>query len=252
MAKKAKKNTQARSRKFSLVTYHDEKTIEEVLSKRPVRAAAYITHDRDVNKDGTLKEKHVHIMLCTTNGATLAQVRRWFPETQNTLAQLLGDDEAMEKYLTHEGQTADKAPYPVEAIRTWGEGLECFRRAVKSSSRATETAEDLVNDLLNGVGTRDMVRRYGREFIIHRRAYVETAMIIKTEEQLAKSGAQREWELIQELYDRGVLGEWDYMNFEDIYKGRKEAKTESRAEYNPYMSANEAHEIEWRAKKDEV
>lgn len=239
MAKK-KKQTEVRVRKFSLITYHDEETIKEVLLNRPTRAACYILHDRDVNKDGTPKEPHYHIMLSTKNAATLGQVRRWFPDNQNTLAQVLKDDEQCAKYLTHEGGTANKAPYDRDAIKELGEGMECFRRAACSSGRGAETVEDLINDINNGVSEREMHRRYGRDYIIYREKWHTAAACVRAEERPKATHdeqtmkVERQWNMICELFREGVINAYEFAGFERQFGVNQ---------YNPYASNKNMIEI---------
>ena len=53
-----------RYRAFCLTSYLNKLQIREVLDRhsRQVRAYAYIEHNRDKNDDGTLKERHIHLL----------------------------------------------------------------------------------------------------------------------------------------------------------------------------------------------
>lgn len=226
---KTKDPMQQRSRKFCLTTYHSLEVVEGVLKNRPVRAAVYITHDKDTyteadeknnpeNVAGTLKDKHIHIMLCTYNAATLGQVRRWFPSGQNTLGQVLNDDEQMLRYLTH-ADNPEKAQYADDEVITYGEGREPFLRAALSSGRSAETAESLINDILNGASTRTLIVRYGSEYIHYRKAYHDAAHAVYFEERDPQRKALEEWRKLCDLHEVGVIGEYDFARYEQMYGG---------------------------------
>ena len=206
-----------RSRKFCLTSYHPIEVIEGVLAHRPVRAAVYIVHDKDKNDDGTDKEKHIHIMLCTYNAATLGQVRRWFPSNQNTLGQVLNDDEQMLRYLTHK-DNPEKAQYSDEEVITFGEGREPFLRAALSSGRSAETAENLINDILENVSVRELVRRYGKEYCVNRNHYYAVAHMIQAQEHSnSLYKAQEEWKKLCSLHDVGIIGDYEFARYEQMF-----------------------------------
>ena len=75
MAKK--KNSTKTHRAFSLITYHAKEIVDGILSYRPIRAAAYIFHDKDIKEDGTAKEPHIHILIYT-NSHTVAGTHNSF------------------------------------------------------------------------------------------------------------------------------------------------------------------------------
>lgn len=217
-----------RSRKFCLTSYHPVEIIEGVLKNRPVRAAVYIVHDKDVYTEadekanpehvaGTSKDEHVHILLCTNNAATLGQVRRWFPANQNTLGQVLNDDEQMLRYLTHKDDP-DKAQYSDDEVITYGEGREPFLRAAVSSGRDSEALENLIRDIIAGVPYMTLARRYGRDIAIHWRQYDNFARMVYHQERTKKDKAQEEWEMICELHDRGIMGEYEFLRYKQAYE----------------------------------
>lgn len=217
-----------RSRKFCLTSYHPVEVIEGVLAHRPVRAAVYIVHDKDIydeedekknpdHKAGALKEKHVHILLCTNNAATLGQVRRWFPSNQNTLGQVLRDDEMMLRYLTHKDDP-EKAQYDDSEVKTFGEGKEPFIRAAFCSGHDNETVEDLINDINSGVDRRTLMRRYGREYVKNENTYRRFAYALEREENPNSAyRAQQEWRKLCELHDVGVISDYDFARYEQYY-----------------------------------
>lgn len=218
-AKKGKskgKPKEQRVRKLCLITYHDRETIEGVLQNRPVRAAAYIYHDKDVNEDGTPKPAHWHIMLCANNAVTVGQVRRWFPPHQNTLGQVMEDDERAEGYLTHENEP-DKVKYSRDDIVLYGQGWKPFHAAWTSSNRDNEAVEIMLDDIIDGVSKRTMCRRYGRDYIRNQRAYDAYARQMAYEERRATQGALDEWQMLCYLHERGTITDYELVRYESMY-----------------------------------
>lgn len=218
---------QQRSRKFALTSYLPLSMIEGVLEHRPVRSAVLILHDKDTytaedevkeaeHKAGTPKDPHYHILLATNNAATLGQVKRWFKyvdSDQNTLGQVLNDDERMLRYLTHKDDP-EKYQYREEEIKEYGEGKETFLRASLSSGRSTETIENLIDDINANTPRRTMLRRYGRDFILNEDRYRRFAYNMATEEK-PNSTQQRteEWQKICDLFSSGVFNEYDLARY---------------------------------------
>jgi len=98
-----------RVRSFCLSTYLTKSEVGEVLRKheRQIRAYAYIEHDRDVNKDGTPKPRHIHLLMRTVNSRTVEDVRNWFKGYTdekgmpvNTLGQEMHDIGSSFEYLS--------------------------------------------------------------------------------------------------------------------------------------------------------
>lgn len=229
-------NTEVRSRKFSLVSYLPRDIIEGVLAHRPVRTAVYILHDRDLwtaedeKKDsehvaGTLKDPHFHILLCTRNASTLGQVRRWFKyvdSDQNTLGQVLDDDEGALRYLTHKDDP-DKAQYADEEVIEYGEGKDPFLRASSSSGRDCEMVEHLIDDINNGEPLRLMARYYGKDFVKNYARYREYAELVRRQENPeVYNRANRQWTQICTLWKEGVILDVDFYRYGDQFGLAKE------------------------------
>lgn len=163
-----------RYRNFSLMTYLKPQQIEDVLHghDRQIKAYAYITHDKDKNEFGELKEKHIHLLICLVNNTTVDAIRNWFKGFTdekgmpiNTLAQPMHDISGSYDYLTHDTEQAreeGKYIYPPDEIK--GLNLDFFKDTNKQDIDNLTLA---IDDLLNGIPLDEVRKRYGRDFIMH-------------------------------------------------------------------------------------
>lgn len=165
-----------KARFFSLVTYLSEEEIVSVLNNHSssVVAYAYIYHDRDN------VEPHYHLVLRLSSSWTSSAVLKWFKGfPQNSFIQIVHDRSAIVQYLTHENES-DKFHYSQSDIVDAGLSDIC------SSSEADNLGLDIVEDIVSGVPTRELVRRYGRDFIIHSASYFVISDMIMKEEGLKR------------------------------------------------------------------
>lgn len=183
------KGEQKRCRNHSLISYHTKEEIESVLQKHfaDIKDFAYICHDSDLSPKGDLKPSHYHIVLHLFTPKSTNVVREWFYDrtlfplskpTQNTLSQPVIDIDGILDYLTHCNQP-DKYQYDKSLIITnnpdWLDSPSEDDKDSKSYS--------IVQDILEGVSFRQMAFRYGREFIINHKQYMDFASLILTEDK---------------------------------------------------------------------
>lgn len=178
-------NKNQRSYNFALVTYHTEEVIKSVLSlyAGAIKHYAYISHDKDYKEDGTLKEKHYHIILSFYNNRTISAVRKLFPSYQNTLAQIVHDKTAMFAYLTHEDDL-EKVQYDKSLVVC--DDREYWDKLSMVGENDNRTLS-LLEDIINRVPLRDMVLRYGRDFVINRQHYYYFAVRMMHQEEYLRS-----------------------------------------------------------------
>lgn len=186
-----------RSRYFSLVTYiTDTNRVLEMLGNKrtSIRAYALIKLSRmrtsiaresmympslTYDKDST--DPHHHIVIRTHSAWTCPAVCKWFKDTetgQNTFAEFIHDREAVLDYLTHENERSEGKHIYNKADIIDGGMADLLPRE--------DTADDgmnIVEDILAGYSTREMCKRYGREFIYRFAAYKAVAEQIREEEQ---------------------------------------------------------------------
>lgn len=181
------------SRDFFLVTYLDENTIRQTLKAMSVAHWAFIRHDKDD------KEPHTHILLRMNNKTTAQSVKKKFIKAGtgldngkdvNTMVEYAQDTEYCFEYLTH-ANAKEKYQYPITDVVTddlgyWRGDYSSFGKQKTAERSIENTAYQILSDLENKVSLREMARRYGREFIINRRSYVEYYELMAEEERYKK------------------------------------------------------------------
>lgn len=153
---------------FSLSTYCEEDFVLKVLDlhSNQIKAFAYCVHDCDVNDNGEIKEKHIHVLLLLNYPYPPATVCNWFSNTDsegkkiNTLWEKLVYPSLMYRYLIHE-DNPEKYQYD-PSLRICSE-LKYFL----DETSTDDVAQLALFDLLDGVSLREVARRYGRDFIYH-------------------------------------------------------------------------------------
>lgn len=167
-------NSVRRVRSFSLLTYLDLFQVQEVLYKhdKQIRAYAYIQHDKDVNDDGLIKTRHVHVLVRLVQARTVSDVINWFSgfvddkgQLINTLGQEMHDISSSYLYLTHNTpQSIEDGKYQYSVDDIFTNDRSYFEKASYSDEDNMSCA---VAELLDGVPLRDVAIKYGRDFIIH-------------------------------------------------------------------------------------
>ncbi len=156
-----------RGRKFTCITYLSESQLQNALQAHysQLRGFAYALHDKDVNKDGTPKEPHTHVVLWLYNASTIGRIRRWFRALDSdgkeitTTAQVCKDVVFAYEYLYHRNDP-DKFQYSPDIITASDPSL--FEK-----DDPDDNAINALNDICNGVSLYDCAQRYGRDFIYH-------------------------------------------------------------------------------------
>lgn len=212
-------NKNQRARNFACITYHMEDVIKSVLElyAGAINHYAYICHDKDYKEDGTLKEKHYHVILSFYNARTVSAVRKLFPSNQNTLAQIVHDKTAMFAYLTHEDEP-EKVQYDKSLVVC--DDREYWDKLSTVGENDNRTLS-LLEDIIKRVPLREMVLRYGRDFVINRQHYYYFAVRMMHQEEYLRSCEEckklDESELIVDpVMTAGMLSSEIYVNEKNI------------------------------------
>lgn len=163
-----------RYRNFCLMTYLNEQQIKTVLAghDRQLKAHAYITHDKDKNENGELKQVHMHLLLALVNNTTCDAVRNWFKgftdekgQPINTLAQPMHDISGSFEYLTHNTEQAKaEGKYIYDDTSVKGGNIKYFQ---DTTLQEVDNLTLALDDLMNGIPLIEVAKRYGRDFIVH-------------------------------------------------------------------------------------
>lgn len=176
MAKK-----QAYSRYFTGVTYVGIDFVNRVIidKKSSLRSYAYILHDKDTFEDGSPKVAHIHFVFRTYSSWTCEQVCKWFKgcfdesgNECNTLCEVANDIESCFDYLIHAGHP-DKVQYDAKDVVC--SSVADFKR--KNDSK--DDCYEIINNMLSGMSTRELVKRYGRDYVYHKKSYEEVCYDIR-------------------------------------------------------------------------
>ena len=183
----------ARSRKFSLSSYIPLDDIERFLkSARWIQHYAYAYHDKDVKADGTPKEPHTHILLYTYDGKSSSAICKIFnryaqsicandAKPEQTLCEIMVDSVHMWRYLLH---LDDPDKYQYEESRRICDDVGYWKSMERTeclTECTSNKALQIMQDLEDGISTMEMVRRYGREWVINRGKYLACHAAIHTE-----------------------------------------------------------------------
>lgn len=185
--------TNNRCRNYALITYHPEEVIKSVLTLYAgrIRHFAYILHDKDIypddehdkktgaviHKKGDAVEPHHHLLLCMNNPITQTAIRNLFPQGQTTLAQPIRDKADCFVYLNHKDKP-EKYQYPDGDIVC--DDLSYWQNV--QSGESDDRTLNILDDILAGVGFRELAKRYGRDLVINYSKYWSFAKAVQRTE----------------------------------------------------------------------
>ena len=175
--------------------------INDILDKKVknIKSYAFIFHDKDIylhdivddnneiiHKKGDLKVPHFHIYLKLKSSRDCEEIKRWFMPKElidvnglpyNCLSQKVKSSVACIEYLTHKNEP-DKYQYSDSDIISYNIDSVLENDAIDNSI-------DIVEDMLSGFSTRELVKRYGRDFIYHYSSYSAIVAKIKYEDAIS-------------------------------------------------------------------
>lgn len=175
--------------------------INDILDKKVknIKSYAFIYHDKDIyfndilddkneilHKAGDLKVPHFHIYLKLKSSRDSEEIKRWFMPRElidenglpyNCLSQKVKSSVACIEYLTHKNEP-EKYQYSENDVVS-------FNIDSVLENDAVDNSIDIVEDMLNGFSTRELVKRYGRDFIYHYSSYSAIVAKIKYEDAIS-------------------------------------------------------------------
>ena len=181
-AETIQKPSTKRTRVFSIITYVSEADIQDAIRThtKSLRAFAYILHDRDE------AEPHYHLLLRTYDAWSSTQITKWFDkyklrDNNNTFVEPATDLHALQEYITHSDYQSikeGKHQYSVEEVVDGG----LFDMIEQKDSY--DGTFEIVNAMLQGVPTRTLVRRYGKQLIYHYSQFCAIVEAINSEDRM--------------------------------------------------------------------
>lgn len=149
-AQKEADKSAGRSYNWATIGYAEslKPDFKEILESLAVPVAISPLHDKDVNKDGTPKKPHYHILFHFTTLKSRAQVREITDRIASVGQENVQSLEGYALYLTHEG--TDKAQYAREDVLCMG-GFDIKKYWNKPLD--DDTAFSRIIDLINEIMT---------------------------------------------------------------------------------------------------
>lgn len=161
-------------------TYLERAYLDFVFTEISCLDYVYILHDKDINlATGELCKPHHHIYIHLADSYSLSVFASIFHTTQvhkiDRKNKLLCKNKVI--YLTHEKST-NKYVYSRDCLvfnswRYWSE--------LENSVIDDNVALSIVNDILCNLSYYNLLKKYGREFLINRTKYLEMAELCKDE-----------------------------------------------------------------------
>lgn len=160
-------NSSVRSRSWFFLLY-DKPTdcFSSLLSQ--CQHYCYIYHDKDE------AEPHYHLIVLLPFAKTLSACLSYFTGTQNCFGEPIIDRYACFKYLLH-SDVIGKAQYTSDCLVS--DDISYFQHLDpnNSCSESGEKTLALLEDICSKVPFREMVLRYGRDYVLHYDVYVQAA-----------------------------------------------------------------------------
>lgn len=191
-----------RTNELFLISYlPSTNIINDILDKKlkNIKSYAFIYHDKDIyfndilddkneiiHKKGDFKVPHFHIYLKLKSSRDSEEIKRWFMPKElidenglpyNCLSQKVKSSVACIEYLTHKNEP-EKYQYSENDIISYNIDSVLENDAIDNSI-------DIVEDMLSGFSTRELVKRYGRDFIYHYSSYSAIVAKIKYEDAIS-------------------------------------------------------------------
>ena len=175
--------------------------INNILDKKlkNIKSYAFILHDKDIylndilddknvliHKKGDLKVPHFHIYLKLKSNRYADEIKRWFMPKEltdenglpyNCLSQKVKSSVACIEYLIHKNEP-EKYQYSENDVVSYNIDSVLDNDSIDNSI-------DIVEDMLSGFSTRELVKRYGRDFIFHYSSYSAIVAKIKYEDAIS-------------------------------------------------------------------
>lgn len=150
----------SKGRVQGLILYTNEQ-IEKGLTEyiEHIKNYIYILH----KAEGEQKKNHIHLLVRLKNTYNTKTVSGWFStETDNAKVEVIDQPRQFVKYMLHQTEKSiedGKIKYDVSELKS--DNLDYWLKADQ------DTMKLIVEDILDGLTTWEMVSKYGRDFIIH-------------------------------------------------------------------------------------
>ena len=182
---KQKKPSTAKTRYHSFMTYATLEQINKVIynHQSSIVSYCYILHDKDPT------DIHYHLVIRTYDAWSPAQINKWFAfvklETdQNTFNEAVKDLASLEAYLTHsDADSVEKGKHQYDRSEIKDFGL----LSTSTCHNSYDDTYEIMLAMQAGMGTRELVRRYGKKFLYHYSQFVAVREAIDSEDRMERA-----------------------------------------------------------------
>lgn len=207
------KKKQFMIRNFELCTSIDESFNQQEFEQKLKDYAyavewAYIIHDKDVNKDGTPKHKHIHLFVQGDNTHPVSVHAKYFGVAEQFIERI--KDKRFYRacrYLTHLN-APEKYQYPMEDVRaSFNYRDKMVKDIVQSNNEQLKT--ELIKDILGGAVKKYDIHNHAKKmnidetYLVKWRRDIENAFKVKNEKVGIESN--RSMEVIY-IYGKSGVG----------------------------------------------
>lgn len=165
---------------YNCITYLSEEEINYYMATNNVKHYAYIKHDKCKLEDGTDEQTHYHLLIVFRNARSLKAVQRSFPSRQNTRVEVMLDIYESFVYLDHKYE-ADERKYKYSHDDIKSDDITYWDSLGKRGEMDDKTI-CIINDVMNRVHPRELLRRYGRDIVMNYEKYRYFAGLIISHE----------------------------------------------------------------------
>lgn len=109
------------------VEHLTKEKIEEGITSNSIKEYCYILHDKDKKEDGTIKNKHYHIVLRLKYPQCSKNIAKWFGVGENFISKINGKYEDALMYLTH-SNALEKFQYSTDEVKSNFNYLEVIEK----------------------------------------------------------------------------------------------------------------------------
>lgn len=175
-------NTLSKTRTICSVTYGTEEDIKELIKyeeKFNLDAVAYILHDKEE------AEKHYHMIWRFKNPRVencIKEDYKYIGVNQNCFPNKCISIYKAYRYLTHEDEK-NKPKYNEDEIK--GVNIEYIKQLAQENGPKEQKEDNtmqIIDDIIDGICKRDMVEKYGRDFVINYGKFEYMAQLISYEQ----------------------------------------------------------------------
>lgn len=118
----------------------------------------YVFHDKDLDEDGTIKKRHLHLVCFDSSPSTIQKaIKNFEGATLPNLVEACHNGRAMLRYLIHKDDP-DKFQYEANEVHT--NNLQQFLSAIEDSDVVTAIFEDYEHVRRAEISVGDFIKKY--------------------------------------------------------------------------------------------